>query len=52
MDIFWEELTSGLPDTRQLVRVMIRLIAATLLGAVVGIERRERVNQRACARIS
>ena len=39
MDIFWEELTSGLPDTRQLVRVMIRLMAATLLGAVVGIER-------------
>jgi putative Mg2+ transporter-C (MgtC) family protein len=39
MDIFWEELTSGLPDTRQLVRVMIRLLAATLLGAVVGIER-------------
>ena len=39
MDIFWEELTSGLPDTRQLVRVIIRLMAATLLGAVVGIER-------------
>jgi putative Mg2+ transporter-C (MgtC) family protein len=39
MDIFWEELTSGLPDTRQLVRLMIRLMAATLLGAVVGIER-------------
>jgi putative Mg2+ transporter-C (MgtC) family protein len=39
MDIFWAELTAGLPDTRELVRVMIRLIAATLLGAVVGIER-------------
>jgi putative Mg2+ transporter-C (MgtC) family protein len=39
MDIFWEELTSGLPDTRELVRLMIRLLAATLLGAVVGIER-------------
>ena len=39
MEIFWEELTSGLPDTRALVRVMLRLIAATLLGAVVGIER-------------
>ena len=39
MEILWEELTSGLPDTRQLVHVMIRLIAATLLGAVVGIER-------------
>jgi putative Mg2+ transporter-C (MgtC) family protein len=39
MDILWQELTSGLPDTRQLVQVSIRLIAATLLGAVVGIER-------------
>jgi putative Mg2+ transporter-C (MgtC) family protein len=39
MDIFWEELTSGLPNTRQLVHVLIRLLAATLLGAVVGIQR-------------
>src|SRR5215813_9628121 len=39
MDIFLEELMSGLPDTRELVRVLIRLIAATLLGAIVGIER-------------
>jgi putative Mg2+ transporter-C (MgtC) family protein len=39
MEIFWEELTSGLPDTRQLARILIRLIAATLLGAVIGLER-------------
>jgi putative Mg2+ transporter-C (MgtC) family protein len=39
MDIFWEELTSGLPDVRQLVHVIIKLIAATVLGAVVGIQR-------------
>jgi putative Mg2+ transporter-C (MgtC) family protein len=39
MDIFWEELTSGLPNARQLVHVLIRLLAATLLGAVVGIQR-------------
>jgi putative Mg2+ transporter-C (MgtC) family protein len=39
MDIFWEELTSGLPDAGQLMHVIIRLIAATLLGAVVGIQR-------------
>jgi putative Mg2+ transporter-C (MgtC) family protein len=39
MDIIWEELTSGLPDARQLIHVLIRLIAATLLGAVVGIQR-------------
>jgi putative Mg2+ transporter-C (MgtC) family protein len=39
MDIFWEELTSGLPNSRQLVHVIIRLIAATLLGALIGIQR-------------
>lgn len=39
MDIFWEELTSGLPNSRQLTQVIIRLIAATILGAVVGIQR-------------
>lgn len=39
MDIFWEELAYGLPDARQLVRVVVRLLAATLLGAVVGTER-------------
>jgi putative Mg2+ transporter-C (MgtC) family protein len=39
MEIFWQELTSGLPDTQQLARVIIRLIAAVLLGAIVGFER-------------
>ena len=39
MDILWEELAYGLPDSRQLARVVFRLIAATLLGAIVGIER-------------
>ncbi|HEX6182681.1 MAG TPA: MgtC/SapB family protein [Pyrinomonadaceae bacterium] len=39
MDIIWEELTSGLGDTRQLIHVLIRLTAATLLGAVIGIQR-------------
>lgn len=39
MDIFWEELTAGLPDARQLIHVIIRLIAAALLGAVIGVER-------------
>lgn len=41
MDILWEELTSGLPDTRQLLRILIRLIAASLLGAVVGYQREQ-----------
>lgn len=39
MDILWEELTSGLPNARQLAHVLIKLMAATLLGAVVGIQR-------------
>lgn len=39
MDIFWEELTAGMPDYRQLVHVLIRLIAATMLGAIVGYQR-------------
>ncbi len=39
MDIVWEELAHGLPDARQLVHVIIRMIAATILGALVGIER-------------
>ena len=39
MDIVWEELTSGLGDARQLIHVLIRLTAATLLGAVIGFQR-------------
>ncbi len=39
MDIIWEELTSGLGDPRQLVHVLVRLAAATLLGALIGIQR-------------
>jgi len=46
MDIFWEELSAGLPDTRQLIHVIIRMIAATLLGAAIGIQR-ERVGKPA-----
>lgn len=39
MEIFWQELSSGIPDAAQLTRVIIRLLTATLLGAVIGIER-------------
>jgi len=34
MDIIEEELTTGLPDARELLKVAIRLLAATLLGAI------------------
>ena len=39
MEILWQELTYGLPDRQQLARVVIRLIAATLLGSIIGFER-------------
>lgn len=39
MDIIWDELASGFPDATQLAHVVIRLIAAALLGAMVGYER-------------
>jgi putative Mg2+ transporter-C (MgtC) family protein len=39
MDIILEELTAGLPDARQLARIVIRLLVAMLLGAVVGVQR-------------
>jgi len=39
MDTIWGELTFGLPDAKQLLHVLIRLIAASLLGAVVGFQR-------------
>lgn len=46
MDIFAEELLSGWPDARQFARVLIRLMAALLLGAVVGYQR-ERIGKPA-----
>lgn len=39
MDIVWEELLSGLPDARRLMHVLIRLLAATVLGAIIGVQR-------------
>ncbi|MCD9188625.1 MAG: MgtC/SapB family protein [Pyrinomonadaceae bacterium] len=46
MNIFWEELTAGIPETRQLVQVIIRLFAAVTLGAIIGLQR-ERVGKPA-----
>ncbi len=37
--ILWQELTSGLHDSQQLVQVIIRLVAAMLLGGLVGVQR-------------
>ncbi len=46
MDIIWEELTNGLPDGRHLIQVIIRLIASTLCGALIGWQR-ERIGKPA-----
>ena len=39
MEIFWKELTAGIPDSTQFAHMLLRLIAAILLGAIVGIQR-------------
>ena len=39
MDIIWSEISAGIPDGRQLVIILIRLFAATLMGAAIGYER-------------
>ena len=35
-DTFIKELTGGLPDGQEFTRVAIRLVAAMLLGAIIG----------------
>jgi putative Mg2+ transporter-C (MgtC) family protein len=39
MEILIDELTSGLPGLAESIRVVLRILAATMLGAVVGYER-------------
>jgi len=39
METLWNELTFGLADRQRLVVVLVRVIAATVLGAIVGFER-------------
>jgi len=39
MEILIDELTSGMPDLAESIRVVFRILTATLLGAVVGYER-------------
>ena len=39
MDPLWHELSAGFPDRERLIVVLLRVFAAILLGAVVGIER-------------
>jgi putative Mg2+ transporter-C (MgtC) family protein len=39
MDLIWEELIHGLSDRRHLAIVLIRVIAAILIGALIGLQR-------------
>jgi putative Mg2+ transporter-C (MgtC) family protein len=41
MDLLWEELSAGFSNGRQLTDTAIRLVAAVVLGAVVGWEREQ-----------
>jgi putative Mg2+ transporter-C (MgtC) family protein len=39
LTIFLEELSASLPDARETIRVLIRLTAALIAGAIIGIQR-------------
>ncbi len=39
MELLWQELTNGLPDSTRFWTLFIRVIAATLLGALLGFQR-------------
>lgn len=39
MDVLWEELTFGLPERRQLIQVIVRLMASALIAGIVGFQR-------------
>ena len=39
MELLWSELTFGIGDGRELGKVLIRVLAAMLFGAAIGIER-------------
>lgn len=39
MEVFWEELTFGLPGSKELAQILIRITASALLGAFIGMQR-------------
>lgn len=39
MEMFWQELTFGLFDVRQLIQIIVRLTAAAILGGIIGFQR-------------
>ena len=46
MELLYHELTGGLPDRTRLAVILIRVLAAMILGAIVGLQR-ERVGKAA-----
>ena len=39
MDMILEELTGSLPDVRETVRIVVRMVAALLAGGIIGLQR-------------
>jgi putative Mg2+ transporter-C (MgtC) family protein len=39
METLWHELSGGIPDSTRLLVIVIRLLAAVILGAAIGFER-------------
>jgi putative Mg2+ transporter-C (MgtC) family protein len=39
MNVLWEELATGIPDSESLARITLRLMIAMIFGAVIGIQR-------------
>jgi putative Mg2+ transporter-C (MgtC) family protein len=39
VDILFDELSASLPDTRETVRAVVRLLAALLAGGIIGLQR-------------
>jgi putative Mg2+ transporter-C (MgtC) family protein len=39
MDVLWNELTFGLPDRTQFIRVVVRLVASVIVAGIIGIQR-------------
>jgi putative Mg2+ transporter-C (MgtC) family protein len=46
MEFFSEEILAGIPDARQFARTIVRLLAAIILGAMIGLQR-ERIGKPA-----
>lgn len=39
MDTVWQELSGGMANSREAIRILIRLLSAVILGAIIGWER-------------